>query len=206
MTVVLGVPALLGALGGAAFGHALSYPRMVHVRFGPELVEVAIQVNVHAGAKARALRDRHDVDKDGLLSEDETQALARTLDAEGRSRLRIRLDGTLLQPEVGVLDMKVEPGVDEGESLALKSVAAVALVLRPGIHEVEIVDMPPSLRATVPLRVEGGPFAITVGESQEEAMPLTLMGRGSWLGGFAGEGGAVHFTIDVPLPGGLPAP
>jgi len=183
---------------GAPAAHTLSYPRLVHVRFGPELVEVAVQVSVHAGAKARALRDRHDADGDGLLSEPEKQALAATLDGQGRAKLRVLVDGVPLAPEVGVLDLDLtrEDGV-EGHSLGLKSVAAVAVVLLPGTHTVVVEDLPPSPRATVPLRVEVPGWAVEPGPADKDATPLAAMASG-WLGGFSGDGGAVHFTVTVP--------
>jgi len=187
---------LVSATAPAA--HTLSYPRLVHVRFGPELIEVAVQVSVHAGAKARALRDRHDVDGDGVLSDAEKDALARTLDEQGRARLRVVVDGVPLEPEVGVrdLDLTREDGV-EGHSLALKSVAAVAVVLLPGTHTVAIEDLPPSPRATVPQRVEAGTWKLERGAAEKDAMPLTAIASG-YLGGFSGDGGTVRFKVTVP--------
>jgi hypothetical protein len=195
MAVLFGLTVLTAS---PAMPHTLSYPRLVHVRFGPELVEVAVQVTVHAGAKARALRDRHDLDKDGALSEEEKQALAQTLDAQGRARLRVIVDGVPLSPEVGVLDLEVTDEPNEGQTLAVKSVAAVSVVLLPGVHDIAIEDMPPSPRATVPLRVESRSFKIERGTSDKDAMPLTPLAPGSWLGGFAGDGGTVYFTLEVP--------
>ena len=185
-------------LSATALAHTLSYPRMVHVRFGPELVELAIQVTLHAGAKSRALRDRHDVDHDGVLSEEERRALGATLDAEGRAHLRVTVDGIALRPELGAIKLDVSDEGPDGDTLALNSVAAVAVVLLPGVHEVTVEDLPPSLRATVPLRVEAIGATIERGPSEKDAMPLTAMPQGAWLGGFSGDGGTVHFTVIVP--------
>jgi hypothetical protein len=196
--LVVVVAAVLVCGVGSPQAHNLSYPRLVHVRFGPELIEVAVQVSVHAGAKARALWDRHDSDSDGVLSEPERQSLAATLDRQGRSQLRVIIDGVEITPEVGTLDLDMsrEDSV-EGQSLMLKSVAAVAVVLLPGAHQVTIQDMPPSPRATVPLRLEAAGLSMVPGGADGDAMPLTVLPSGL-LGGFSGSGGTVRFTVTAP--------
>ena len=200
---VLALTAALLVVGLApARGHDIGYPRLIHVRFGPELVEIAIQTTLHAGAKAQALFDRHDLDDDGSLSEAEESALARTLDGLGRSRLGLEIDGVRLTPEVGrlALRMSEEDGV-LGKTLALQSVAAVALVMGPGSHEVVVEDVPPSPRATVPVRVDAPGFTLSDGTVEGDTMPLQAMPQG-WVSGFTGSGGTLRFSL---TPDGSPS-
>jgi len=204
---------VLAALAVATLGpsrgnaHTLSYSKLVHVRFGPELIEVAVHRTVHAGAKARALRDRHDADRDGILDADEKRALAVTLDSEARSGLTVTVDGVALAPEVGVLDLDfIEDDGGEGRSLSLRSVAAVSAVLLAGAHRIEVKDRPNSPRATVPLRIEARGVPIERRAPDAEAMPMTPLANGVWLAGFTGEGGTVRFDLDVPPLSGPSVP
>lgn len=185
-------------LMGSAQAHTLTTPRMVHVKVSGDRVEVAVAWLIHAGPRAQHLRGRFDRNGDGVLGEDEQDLIAQWMQHRVEGALTITLDGVLLRPEVGALDLSLARDADtDDEGLQFGSRAAVLLCARPGVHELVIKDRPAQPGHSVPLRVDV--LGTVLGSSVEgEAVPLGQTQPGVLGGGgVTGNGGSITVRFEV---------
>lgn len=184
--------------------HDAQFPRMVQLAFAPQRLTLGLGITRHAGPQATALRARFDIDTDGRLSESERGELALWLEEQGRRSLRITLDGEPLQPEVveRKLTLSDEARAGSKDVIQLRVAAVLAIGLRPGAHRIELYDRPEGGRQLVPVRLDlpsGWELSDVLAEG--EATPLARAGEYSWQGAFAGRGGTLSFTVEVPARG-----
>jgi hypothetical protein len=189
-----------------SWAHDGQFPRMVQFAFAPQRLTVGLGITRHAGPQATALRARFDADTDGRLSEPERGDLALWLEEQGRRSLRIILDGEPLHPEVVERKLTLSDEVLAGSKdvIQLRVAAVLAIGLCPGTHRVELHDRPEGGRQLVPVRLDlpsGWELSDVLAEG--EATPLARAGEYSWQGAFAGRGGTLSFTLEVPGRGQL---
>lgn len=174
---------------------------MVQLVVTPQRLTLGLGMTQHAGPEATALRVRFDRDGDGVIDEAEERELASWLDARGRRSLRLSLDGEDLQLEVVERQLTFAAALDavEGDAIQLRSASVLAIGLRPGPHRIRLSDRPEGGRQLVPIRLdlpEGWTLSDVLAEG--EAIPLSSAGEHSWQGAYAGKGGTLSFTIEVP--------
>ena len=200
-TVTLGLLLATLLLPGPSMGHVVRFPRLVHVRFEPDRVAVALAVQHHPGPIAGRLRSQFDLDLDGALSEPEQDALGEWLDREGRQTVRLGLDGLALGTVLA--ERKVELARDNdsatGEGLTMRSVEEIGISLRPGRHTLMVKDTPYNPGTVVPWRIDL-PDGWTVVESSTEggATAAVRAGEQTWQTAFSGDGGRVELIVEVP--------
>ena len=202
-------PLLILLLCGISFGvpgsplsaHESQYPRMLQLSVSPQRMTLGLGVNRHAGRQAVALRARFDADRDGVLDEAERDELASWLDERGRRALRLVMDGERLRPEVVERELLLTDDDlrGEGDAFKLRSAAVLAIGLRTGPHRIQLSDRPEGIRELVPVRVDL-PAGWTLSDvlAEGEATPLAQVADRSWQGVFAGRGGTLSFTVEVP--------
>jgi hypothetical protein len=187
-----------------ALAHLPMSPRVLQLRFLPNRVEVAVGETIHPGPEALLVRERFDADRDAVLSEAEQSELATWMNQRARRNMELRLDGILLQPELGELAVSLEPGehIEEGDSIRLRSVAAVALMLRPGRHELSLKAAPASPRLVLPLRIDLLPGWAVVDQLMEGDLSQLLPDATGlkWSGGWTGRGGTLTLAVQVEQP------
>jgi hypothetical protein len=172
--------------------------------FAPQRLTLGLGITRHAGPRATALLARFDIDTDGTLSESERDDLALWLEEQGLRSLRITLDGEPLQPEVveRKLTLSGEAGAGSKDVIQLRVAAVLAIGLRPGAHRIELYDRPEGGRQLVPVRLDvSSGWALSDVLAEGESTPLARAGEYSWQGAFAGRGGTLSFTVEVPVRG-----
>jgi hypothetical protein len=192
---------ILAVPGSSPRAHESQFPRMLQLSVSPQRMTLGLGVNRHVGSRALALRARFDIDSDGVLDDTEQTELALWLDERGRTALRLVMDGDLLSPEV--VERKLVLTEDDlrgdGDAFNLRSAAVLAIGLRSGPHRIELSDRPEGPRDLVPVRLDL-PSGWTLSDvlAEGEATPLTRVAEHSWQGAFAGRGGTLSFTVEVP--------
>jgi hypothetical protein len=202
------VPPLL-LLAGPLSAHVVRSPRVVHLRVLGERVELAIGVQIHEGPDAARYRQRFDRNGDLQLDAEEQSLLADWLDGDARRNLRVAVDGVALAPETGERNLRLrkDDGTAAGDGIELRSVAAVALAIRPGLHRVQIEDVPENPRNIVALRIDlAEGIALSDCRVQGQAAPPVAAagGKAGWDAGFSGGGGSIDCAIEVPPRGAAP--
>lgn len=191
---------LLLTLISPASAHTLSTPRVLQVRVVSSRIEVGVALAVHSGPEARRLHEQFDADHSGDISPEEKETLAAWLDDQAKNQLHIELDGLPLAPQVGSRQVMMEARVEDGDAIRMRSVAAVALTLRPGRHLLVLQDAPENPRAIMPLRLDLWPGADLV--DQRNTGDSSALSPGAdqrrWSGGFFGQGGRVEIELLVP--------
>ena len=181
--------------------HESQFPRMLQLSISPQRMTLGLGVSRHFGPRMMALQARFDTDTDGVLDDTEQAELAQWLDERGRRALDLVVDGEHLRPEVVQRDLILADGGprSERDALKLRSVAVLAIGLRSGLHRVEVSDRPEGIRELVPVRVDLPPeWKVSDVLAEGEATPLSRVAEHSWQGTFAGRGGTLSFTLEVP--------